>query len=343
MPSDRRRKVLANKQERKKLALFHQYNLNLNLMTRHPEIQFNGDISSAILCPLCLSAFYRDDINTGSLTLDHVPPRTAGGRGAGDALVCKDCNSSLGASVDASLGEHLRKMDITSFTPGSQGDISYSWENGKRIPASLQIGEDGSLKLTTHSFRTHPDSVRQLAERLDALVELGESAEYRFQLHVTLPDSQSVSVALLRIAYMIYFMQFGYGAILHPHFNRIRAQICEPTSEQVLAEWDVSRVLNVDRLQDGIHFVHEPVDLRCVLVGFTLSVGLSPRNYIICLPVHISPGISIYSRLMSIKHDGAERHLKLISIPPSLGEMLWTDPNTHQAPYYFATFGEQPS
>jgi hypothetical protein len=52
-------------------------------------------------CPICTRLLPAEALQSGELTLEHVPPRALGGRGI--ALTCKSCNTEAGSMVDAAV------------------------------------------------------------------------------------------------------------------------------------------------------------------------------------------------------------------------------------------------
>ena len=54
-------------------------------------------MADAYICPLCLNAY---PIGSTELTLEHVPPKSVGGKPI--LITCKACNNKCGADIDVS-------------------------------------------------------------------------------------------------------------------------------------------------------------------------------------------------------------------------------------------------
>src|SRR5215204_3105968 len=70
-------------------------------------------------CPLCLTRYPLAEIET--LTWDHYPPRSIGGRDGDTVLVCEECRSKW-ASIDLEIA---RLRDVEEFQKAYPGTVPF--------------------------------------------------------------------------------------------------------------------------------------------------------------------------------------------------------------------------
>ncbi|WP_045875796.1 HNH endonuclease [Pseudofrankia sp. DC12] len=69
------------------------------------------------VCPLCLdSMFTVEELDTGELTVEHVPPRSLGGHAM--VLTCRRCNNYAGSRWDA---QAYRRRQFHEYLTGQSG------------------------------------------------------------------------------------------------------------------------------------------------------------------------------------------------------------------------------
>jgi hypothetical protein len=94
------------------------------------SLHFKAD-QDVYICPLCGRGFLIQAVIDGTLTLEHVPPKSLGGKPL--VLTCKDCNNDSGHSIDSAAA--LRK-DMESI----QDIILHGKEDMKPRPAEMIVG-----------------------------------------------------------------------------------------------------------------------------------------------------------------------------------------------------------
>lgn len=327
---------------RRKELLFHEYNVNLRLMAHNPRVRLEEIALTGILCPLCLQFHDSTALKElpRQLTLDHIPPESSGGNDKDTMLVCTKCNNEAGYKTDHHLVTFLKQKDVMDFIPGSEIDAQFSAGPAKRLNGTLSITGDRAISWHTHRHRTNPATVRQADEYMQATFRDPSKRRAELQIHLPKPDQHMFNVALLRIAYLIYFRWFGYAAILHPHFESIRSQILDPTGHHLPETWNVTGINKGDDDSEGVIFMPAPAHLRCVLMRFSLTSKVSKRTYLICLPSHLSPGTGVYQAIEDMR--GKEGYVDILryEIPKALVPIVWSSPNGYQLPYKYAEYWE---
>lgn len=100
----------------KKELLFTRYVADLqNTLSKYSlKITSKGYIGGQeyYLCPIALTLHARDDIKTGQLTIDHVPPKSLGGKPL--ILTNKEINNTDGQSSDKKLLNYFTGCNFQS-------------------------------------------------------------------------------------------------------------------------------------------------------------------------------------------------------------------------------------
>lgn len=326
-----------NRNQSRRLDLFTQYNANLRLMANHPHFQISKRALTGILCPICME-FYDSsalEVEPPQLTLDHIPPSSSGGKNKDAVLVCARCNNEAGAKLDHHLADFLQQKDVLEFVPGSHIDAKFSVGPAKHLVGTLKVTGERELSLNAHEKRINPATLHLL----DSHIKSKRGIEpINFQIKLREHEKQKLDVGLLRIAYLIYFRWLGYSALLHPNLDPVRRQILDPTGDHLINRWNVTGLNRDGDGTEGIDFVVAPLDLRCVLIRFSLKTALTSRAHLIALPSHLSPGSDIYQAIDDIQGKDGGLSMKSVYLKREIIPYIWKSPNGYQAPYYYADY-----
>lgn len=184
------------------------------------------------VCPICARGFTRKALDLRILTLEHVPPVSAGGSAI--CLTCRDCNSAGGYQVDYALAElaRLRKMQKALVGVGEfEGPVNVD-AGGVSLNAKMSI-RDGSFELRLPERHNHPEKFyaqiglfQEAQKRSDPITHFRVTRRFKLGHRV-------LSVCVLRAAYLAAFAWFGYRYALHPRLNIVRQQIQDPSTSHV--------------------------------------------------------------------------------------------------------------
>jgi hypothetical protein len=200
-------------------------------------------------CPICLEAFSTDDLEARRLTLDHVPPRSVGGREL--CLTCVDCNTISGSSADYAIAEMTRLRRLNEALDGRGNSVVEATleAGGLAVRGELRV-EGGSFTINVHQRRNHPASSDALRKHFDTAVA-GSETDRSYRLSTSFKYSKErLFAAYLRVGYLAGFSYFGYDLILDQRFDLVRRQIRSPTERIV-----PFAAANLDALRES-----EPVD-----------------------------------------------------------------------------------
>lgn len=213
------------------------------------------DLPSGYVCPLCTLVIPESDIDL--LTLEHVPPRSMGGKEM--VLTCRPCNVIAGAEVDTHAKYRENHLD---FAHGTMSDEMAATLTVGGVSANVRII---STPEGIAVFGLPDQNDPELQARWEAaLAEKLATARVTISLKGARFEPGPANVSMLRAAYLASHSLFGYSYSMHPRFDAVREQIRRPGD----------RVLGVTAVIDGaadpstrlMMVVMDPIDLQSVVV-----------------------------------------------------------------------------
>jgi hypothetical protein len=184
------------------------------------------------VCPLCTQRFTRADLEQRVLTLEHVPPKSAGG--VSICLTCKRCNNTGGHEVDIALAE-LGQMQALQNAINGLGTFE-----GRAKFETGGVTLNARLSIRPGDFEVHlPKGINdpaihcaQMRVFEDSVGQGGPGASFRLTGTFRIPG-RALFVSVLRAAYLTAFAWFGYRYALDARLDIVRAQIQDPKHEHV--------------------------------------------------------------------------------------------------------------
>lgn len=190
------------------------------------------------VCPLCVStdgsgvqtfrAFPREAVAERTLTAEHVPPKSFGGRAL--LLTCAKCNHTAGAELDS----HARKREnpIDALL-GRTGPIPVRLAAGEHsVAADFSKPPDHfKLDLLEEEKSGKPGSVAGFRDIVAGPEGSNRDVTISFYADWHLPRRAHAS--WLRSGYLALFAVIGYRYILDPALAIVQRQIAEPDAEHI--------------------------------------------------------------------------------------------------------------
>lgn len=269
---------------KRKLFLFKKYRRNLELLSENLNFMQEA-LHDIVICPICFHRFKESDVNQSGnknyLTIEHVPPRYLGG--TVEVLTCFKCNN-LFSEFDSEL----------CFVPYKPDSKVVSW----RAKVKSEKVKFGAIT----EFDFAKSEVKFVLSNEEDLSKFVESIRGKSQFNFVVKDkTKAVGTNLMKMAYLLAFNKFGYGLIMQPQYNFIRAQINKPY-ETLLGNHGILLINDDHSLPDGIFLLKEPKEFISLFVRFRLKMkDGTVRSYSILLP---SPGVDVlkfYDRLKTLK------------------------------------------
>lgn len=199
---------------------------------------------SLYICPICRRIFEEGGSDSHELTLEHVPPKSAGGKEI--LLTCKQCNVGAGTKYDHQFLENQKYLDfVASTTTGAfigGGDIELSHLENTANAKLIQENDQLTINL---DYRHNSPQAAQYFHNLfqsEITVEIGFSYESRSR-------QDFLDVAYLKSAFLFMCAKFGYSFILSQECDVIRSQIIQHDAKI----FELVAILETKPLEDGIY------------------------------------------------------------------------------------------
>lgn len=152
------------------------------------------------LCPISLNYFAEGSLESGELTLEHVPPQSLGGKGK--LLTCRQANNLDGQSTDKRLLNYFRGLNFEINEGKIEGEISSAALGITRIRTELVIGTSEAPKFQFIASKKNLEALKykKLFENWD-----GTSFNIKWNIQKAIDKR-----ALLKCAYLCAFRFVGY-------------------------------------------------------------------------------------------------------------------------------------
>lgn len=218
-------------------------------------------------CPICTQPFNRKSLDSGELTLEHIPPKAQGGQGI--ALTCSICNNQAGRSVDAAVCKRTEALSITPLysqigTYNGHVILDFGTERLRKININLSV-IDSSVRLHLMQNMNHPDTCDLIkkhfffnqSEQSDGIsIKITKLCRYNFW-HSKVGD--------LRSAFLVCFAYFGYRYAFDRRLDIVRHQIQHYNEIVIDGFWIQSD--DDDQLSTSICLLSKPFSALSVRLG----------------------------------------------------------------------------
>jgi hypothetical protein len=225
------------------------------------------------ICPLCVNQllFIRDNLLhiTTNFSADHFPPETVGGKRK--ALVCTDCNSQYGKSIDFALPAGLK--------------VNSSLMGTAESPCTLQLHGSKSVYNVSASWKTDLISLKDNQQKSHLLQEFKDAAKnmeetgqpITFNMKIKLPPAELVMRSLLKAAYLYFFSWAGYEFIYSATASKIR-QVLLGQLDHPLENLGVFYDQQLGQVEEGIYALTEPEPCKAFFVSLHMADPATNRK-----------------------------------------------------------------
>lgn len=278
--------------------LYDVHVVDLNKVTSHEVTTF--------VCPICLTEYSRDKVDTGNLTDGHVWPDYIREKSKSKVallqrvLLCKSCNCTAGSRGD----KHMQLREMVK-----DGEKSGQLYQERRIQVITTPGE-APIKLRARINIREKDNVEgQISFPVDLRTGhwitsnpaeqekfLAMTQNDKFALIIEPPHglkSGLAPVGWITSAYLLAFYTFGYRYILHPGIDIVRDYILRSFDEDALANLEIPQLDNFGLTECKDHYFENPeIALVIPVDGKTIiHLQISFLDYHVRLPFHFVPHV----------------------------------------------------
>jgi len=282
-----------------------------------PEIQkiVSGEYHKLILygiylCPLCLkSHFIKTNsgvIGTSEFSLDHLPPQSVGG--TYKIITCKKCNNDSGI-CEAELEKILNfAVDKTKTNAGISLKVHVvDKETGTAVPG-LALSKNGKTNIQFH------ENLKKYSKKHSEFFDRLHSKKAKtLTVQVPLFDDKKIGLALLKSAYLLCFVWWGYEFVFSENGALIRNVIAGKKDYpcQVPLNWlekEAIRPTGISILQDGNQRIAFLVNIKLKAIEVTTTAT-------ILIPSPSKDGWANLSLINEIIKSGQIKAFTCITLP----------------------------
>lgn len=281
-----------NNREKREL-IFKIYSDNFQSIVDNTILKETYDKNYGYYCPLCTEHFNKQKLDDKTLTLEHNPPKSLGGKGS--ILTCKKCNSKSGHSIDVELLNALKTLEGYSFKPNSEFRTKFQNEStgDKGVNAKIKIDNDGKFIINIDSSNNNPKISEKFLNSMTYtyhnpiipidLENIGWKKEMSFSFPKPEPINEKIlTISLLKIAYLLAFEKLGYIFLFSKNMQIIRKQLDNPDKEIIRPPFWIKYDFPDDNL--GVNIITKPRELRAFLIIFDLKTNSDQYRFAIVLP-----------------------------------------------------------
>lgn len=267
----------AERRHRMRLAMFHA-GQQAFARTFPAVANKRPDLTPFYICPLCVRGFPIEALADGRLTLEHVPPKSSGGKEL--VLTCKNCNHHSGENMD----DHMMKADRPiAFLRGEHGGgqlADLRLEDGSAITVRLAGGGNNMIMLGKDGADP-PSERKAFLAGLNRIVQDGQAGKLGYSFKINFKQDQHseqrARVGWLRAAFLAAFASSGYRYALGPALNIVRRQIQEPEAELLPRTFRVI-VPDAKLTTRRIGYLEQPAELKGIFVQMRWHMILLPHR-----------------------------------------------------------------
>lgn len=277
----------------KREYIFKIYSDNFQTIIDNTILKETYDKDYGYYCPLCTEHFNKQKLDDKTLTLEHNPPQSLGGKGI--ILTCKKCNSKSGHSIDVELLNALKTLDGYSFKPNSEFSTKFTNEytGDKGVNAKVKIDNDGKFIINVDSKNNNPKISKNFFDSATHtyhnpifatdLKNIGWQKEISFSFSKPEPLNENIlKISLLKIAYLKAFEKLGYIFLFSKNMEIVRKQLDNPEKEIIKPPFWFNYDFPDDKL--GVNIITKPKELRAFLIIFDLKTSSDKYRFAIILP-----------------------------------------------------------
>lgn len=246
--------------------------------------RLSNDTVLNYICPICGNLFDKESLGNKTLTIDHVPPKSIGGKPL--VLTCESCNKDLGSKLDSQIknyNEFIESVKVMT-TKKSQFTKKVKYEVNGYLANALCNINNSEINLNFSKKINNPQNINDLMQRHTKF----KTKEFKFSIT---PDikfhERYFNIGMLKSAYLVAFAKFGYTYIFHDNLKLVRYQIIR-YNENIINRFIVWLKNQNDNF--SIYIAEKP--FKAILVQI--------QNALVVLPAIQSPK-NFYEKLE--KHD----------------------------------------
>lgn len=193
-------------------------------------------LQSAYYCPICGTAYEQDSLNTSELTLEHVPPRSQGGKGI--ILTCRSCNNLAGHKYEHDLpNKEGLERQLKGIVGSEDGDFGWVKIEVGGVTLNADLFRDGGRTHLSVSEKNSPRAIESFKQAMD---RFGKGSELKIHTGYSYLRA-NVLRSDLKSAFLLLVAKFGYSIGFSERIVPIRkAILCQSEPKTLLRYLETS-------------------------------------------------------------------------------------------------------
>lgn len=285
-----------------KINLFNRFESNLqNTLNKHSlSIKANDVVLSqgCYLCPISLKLFSSDSLKNQTLTIEHVPPKSLGGKEM--VLVDKEINNKDGHSADKDLLLFFQTKTFLEHGGELEAKISAEMLDMHGVTAQFALKRDAQLESGEAKIQ-----VTTSAKNIKAMEYKGMFSNWDgLSFKVSGKMSKKLNTKLmLKCAYLTAFSRIGYDLLFGKRGYKngtygVLIQALNNLDENVFPIIAFDYHAPLEKSDVGV--INEPKDYRSLFVNLSFKLDDHVYKYVIFLPHPDEENLDCLNRIKNI-------------------------------------------
>lgn len=285
-----------------KINLFNRFESNLqNTLNKHSLSIKANDVALSqgyYLCPISLKLFSSDSLKNQTLTIEHVPPKSLGGKGM--VLVDKEINNKDGHSADKDLLLFFRTKTFLEHGGELEAKISAEMLDMHGVTAQFALKRDAQLESGEAKIQ-----VKTSAKNIKAMEYKGMFSNWdglSFKVSGKMSNKLNTKL-MLKCAYLTAFSRIGYDLLFDKRGYKngtygVLIQALNNPDDNVfpIIAFDYHAPL----VKSDVGVINEPKDYRSLFVNLSFKLDDHVYKYVIFLPHPDEENLDCLNRIKNI-------------------------------------------
>ena len=175
-------------------------------------------------CPLCLVAYDRAALEAGAFSIEHVPPRSTGGKPL--LLTCEPCNSTAGTTMDAHAAGRQAAGNLFAGKPLKRALHAEFDVGGVTVRGNMNSA-NGAFLMDVVQEANKPKDITAITTTFGdwAAAGTGGAIGFKFRERMS-PELARLSV--VRAGYLAAFAALGWRYAFLECLQPLREQLAKP-------------------------------------------------------------------------------------------------------------------
>ena len=285
-----------------KINLFNRFECNLqNTLNKHSLSIKANDLALSqgyYLCPISLKLFSSDSLKNQTLTIEHVPPKSLGGKGM--VLVDKEINNKDGHSADKDLLLFFQTKTFLEHGGELEAKISAEMLDMHGVTAQFALKRNAPLESGEAKIQVTTSEKNIKAMEYNGVFRNWDGLSFRISGKM----SKKVNAKLmLKCAYLTAFSRIGYDLLFDKRGFKngtygVLIQALNNPDNNAFPLIGFGYHAPLEKSDVGV--INEPKDYRSLFVNLSFKLDDHVYKYVIFLPHPDEENLDCLNRIKNI-------------------------------------------